>query len=265
MTITKTSKKWTAAKQTKAPAVRMTLDEAMRALKEAGSAQARKTYLRHGATEPLFGVSFATLKVLVKRIGVDHDLSRALFETGNFDARNLALKIADAARVTPEDLDRWASAGLPRMCGGYVAMLAAESPHGRSTADRWLAASAPTVRCAGWGLAAQLASRDPSVPPSWFEARLDDLERDIHAVPNDERYARNAALIAFGGHGPGLRDKALAAAARIGHLDVDHGDTDCETPDAATSIGKLWAHAAAKSFASPTAQESARKPPRTRC
>ena len=151
------------------------------------------------------------------------------------------------------------------MCGGYVAMLAAESPHGRSTAERWLAAADPGRRCAGWGLAAQLASRDRSVPAAWFEARLATLERGIHEVSDGERYARNSALIAFGGRSAALRDKALAAARRIGHVEVDHGDTSCETPDAAAYIGKNWAHATAKGFESPGAQECARKSPRTRC
>src|SRR5262247_634761 len=102
-----------------APA-RMTLAEVMTALEEAGSEQTRKTYARHGAVGPLFGVSFAVLKTLVKRIGVDHELALALWDTGNFDARNLAVKIADPARMTPKDLDRWAGESRTRMCGGYV-------------------------------------------------------------------------------------------------------------------------------------------------
>src|SRR5437870_3612767 len=102
----------------KAPPARMTLAEAMRELEKAGSEQTRKTYARHGARGPMFGVSFATLKTLVKRIGVDHDLALALWDTGNFDARNLALKIADPARISSADLDRWASTPHVRMCAG---------------------------------------------------------------------------------------------------------------------------------------------------
>ncbi len=83
------------APKAKAPAPRATLSGVMRELEKAGSAQTRKTYPRHGAAEPMFGVSFATLKVLLKRIGVDHELALALWDTGNFDARNLAVKIAD--------------------------------------------------------------------------------------------------------------------------------------------------------------------------
>jgi hypothetical protein len=39
-----------------------------------------------------------------------------------------------------------------------------------------------------------------------------------------------------------MQNKALAAAARIGKVEVDHGDTDCKTPDAAQYILKTRAH-----------------------
>jgi hypothetical protein len=79
--------KTTAKKRPQAPKpakARMTLAETMRELEKAGSAQTRKTYARHGATGPMFGVSFATLKTLTKRIDVDHQLALALWATGNF-------------------------------------------------------------------------------------------------------------------------------------------------------------------------------------
>src|SRR5262245_47512092 len=77
----KTSTK-TAAKPATA---RLSLAETMKLLEKAGSEQTRKTYRRHGAQDPMFGVSFATLKTLVKRIGVDHELAGALWDTKNHD------------------------------------------------------------------------------------------------------------------------------------------------------------------------------------
>src|SRR5262245_60754103 len=92
----------------KPPAKSMSLTDVMGALQKAGSEQTRKTYMRHGATGPMFGVSFGTLGALQKRIRVDHDLALKLWETGNVDGRNLAMKIADPAAMKPSDLDRWA-------------------------------------------------------------------------------------------------------------------------------------------------------------
>lgn len=267
---TKTAAKSTAAKapKAKAPAAkgaRMSLAEAMSALEKAGSEQTRKTYRRHGAVDPMFGVSFATLKTLVKRIGVDHDLARALWETGNHDAQILAYKIADPARVSPDDLDRWVRTNRMRMCGGYVCMLAAESPYGAAKAAQWLAAPEGPERAAGWGLVGRLSMLDEATPDAWFVQRLAAIEASIHAAPNAEREEMNMALIAIGCRNTALRKAALAAAKRIGKVDVDHGDTSCKTPDAAQYIEKAWAHSTSKGFESPAAHERSREPMRTRC
>jgi len=252
------------AKSAKA-AARMSLAQTMRALEQAGTQQARKTYLRHGAQEPMFGVSFATLKILVKKIGVDHALARELWDTGNHDARMLALKVADPAAVTPAELDRWAGELRARMCGGYASMLAAESPHGEARARKWLASSNAALRASAWNLVGCLASLDEQLPDAWFGEQLAQLEKAIHRVPNAERDTMNMALIAIGCRNAALRKAATAAAKRIGKVEVDHGDTACKTPDAAEYIAKSWAHAEAKGFDSPAAQERAREPMRTRC
>jgi hypothetical protein len=241
------------------------LPEVMKALEKAGSAQTRKTYLRHGAAEPLFGVSFATLGEWVKKIGVDHALALRLWDTKNFDARNLAFKVADPARLSQGDLDRWAKDCTVAMCAPYVSMLAAEGPQGHAAAVRWLASPDETLRGAAWGLVAQLAARDETVPDSWFAERLAEVEKTIDGAPNAHRIPMNAAVIAIGGRSALLRKAALAGAKRIGAVEVDHGDTACETPDAAEYIEKIWARAKAKGFDSPSAQERNRESPRTRC
>ncbi len=246
-------------------APRMTLADVMKALEKAGSAQTRKTYARHGATEPMFGVLFGTLHGLMKRIGVDHDLALRLWDTGNFDARNLAFKVADPARMTPSDLDRWARDTSATMCALYVSILAAEGSHGLAAASRWLASREEKLRCAGWGLVGQLAARDEALPDSWFAQRLREIEKAIDASPNAERAAMNGAVISIGGRSAALRTAALAAAKRIGKVEVDHGDTACKTPDAAPYVEKTWARAKSRGFESPSAQERSMESPRTRC
>ncbi len=250
---------------TKTKAPRMSLAETMSALEKAGSAQTRKTYARHGAAEPMFGVSFATLKTLLKRIGVDQELALALWETGNFDARNLAVKVADPARMSPSDLDRWAGTQTARMCGGYVAHLAAEGTHGRSRSDAWRAARSETTRCAGWSLVGAMAMRDEHMPDAWFTQRLAEIEQSIQASSNAQRDAMLHALIAIGCRSAAFRKAVTAAAKRIGKVEIDQGDTACKTPEAAPTLEKTWAYATSKGFKSPAAQERARESMRTRC
>ncbi|MCE9637017.1 MAG: DNA alkylation repair protein [Planctomycetes bacterium] len=253
------------AAKAKAPAARMSLAEAMSALERAGTAQTRKTWLRHGAQEPLFGVLFSEFARLTKRIGVDHDLACALWATRNADARILAVKIADPAKVSAADLDRWAcDVGWP-MLADYVAQLASEGPHARALADAWTPLGDEPRGRAGWTLVGVMALRDTATPDAWFESRLAEIEARIRSAPNSLRAAMNHALISIGGRSPALRDAALAAAKRLGKVEVDHGDTSCKTPDAKPYIEKMWAHAKAKGFATPGAQEQARESPRCRC
>ena len=213
----------------------------------------------------MFGVSYAVLKTLVKRIGVDHELARALWGTGNFDARNLAIKVADPSSMSPTDLGRWARECRMPLLIGYVAQLASEGPHASALAGKWSASSNAAESCAAWMLIGQMALRDESTPDAWFEKRISEIERKIHSAPNAQREAMNQTLIAIGCRSPGLRKTATAAARRIGKVDVDHGDTACKTPDAVSYIEKTWAHSLSKGFTSPAVHERSREPMRLRC
>jgi len=242
----------------------LALAEVMKLLEQAGSEQARKTYTRHGAMGPLFGVPFGTLSALQKRIRVDHDLATKLWETGNVDARNLALKIADPQAMKPSDLDRWALENPMRMCELYIASLAQESGQGPAKASEWTASTDAKLRATGWTLIGVLANRDEQSPDDTFAERLARIEKSIHSEANEVKAAMNGALIAIGGRSPALRERAAAAARRIGRVEVDHGATACETPDAVSYIDKMWARSQGK-HPSPAAAERARESMRTRC
>jgi hypothetical protein len=71
------------------------------------------------------------------------------------------------------------------------------------------------------------------------------IEREIHSQPNWVRYSMNSALIAIGLRDATLEARALEAAAHIGKVEVDHGDTCCKTPDATAYIHKGAARKAA--------------------
>src|SRR5256885_16659489 len=70
---------------------------------------------------------------------------------------------------------------------------------------------------------------------------LTKIEREIHRSKNRVRHSMNGALITIGLRDAAFEKKALAAAGRIGKVEVDHGDTACQTPDAAAYIRKTAA------------------------
>ncbi|XXS76801.1 DNA alkylation repair protein [Sorangium sp. So ce131] len=219
----------------------MNLTEVMSELERLGTEQNRRVYRRHGATDPLFGVSFAHVNALEKRIKRDHELAEALWATGNSDARTLAAAIADPGRFTRERLEVWL-AGLrsPLLIDLFVKHIAAKTPFAREAMEQWTASDDEWVGRAGFSLLGALAAEDPSLPDSLFEERLAVIEASIHRAKNRAREAMNGALISIGGRNEPLRGKALTAARRIGKVEIDHGETSCKTPDATAYILKMW-------------------------
>jgi 3-methyladenine DNA glycosylase AlkD len=222
------------------------VDEVLRELERLGSAQTAKIYRRHGAAGQVFGVSYADLGKLKKRLKTNHALARDLWASGNHDARVLATMVADPAQATAAELDGWLRELDSHFLTGAIAGVAAQHPDAVALAERWMADPGEWVACTGWQVVAHLALYRPDLPDASFEPLLEQIEREIHTERNRVRDGMNDALIAIGVHSEALRERATAAARRIGTVHVDHGDTGCKTPDAAPYIAKAWARRAAR-------------------
>jgi 3-methyladenine DNA glycosylase AlkD len=225
----------------------MTFDETMRALEAAGSEQTRKIYRRHGAVDPMFGVSFALLGKLQKKIRTDHVLARALWDSGNVDARNLATMIADPAQTTAAEVERWiADPQSGFFCGLLARNVIAKTPFAREKALKWIKSGREETAQTGWLVISAGAEKPGLFSDADLLALLPTIESTIHRAANDVRAAMNYAVIAIGIRNAVCRKAALVAAKRIGKVEIDHGETNCKTPDAAAYILKTVAHRAAK-------------------
>jgi 3-methyladenine DNA glycosylase AlkD len=225
----------------------MDLATAVEQLEAAGTEQTRRIYRRHGARDPLYGVSFAILDKVAKEAKRDQALARGLWATGNYDCRLLACKISDPAAVSEEELDAWlAEIDVYVLVDVFVASLASQVPGVRERADRWAAADRDWTTQAGWDLYGVLALRDPALEDAYFLALLERIEAGIGGAENRTTHSMNGALIAIGVRNPALRAAAETTAGRIGIVKVDHGETGCVTPAAMPYIARTWERRAAK-------------------
>jgi 3-methyladenine DNA glycosylase AlkD len=226
----------------------MDLATAVERLQAAGTEQNRKIYRRHGARDPLYGVSFAVLDTVAKEAKRDHALAAGLWATGNYDCRLLACKVADPAAATEADLDSWlAEIDVYVLVDVFVGSLASLVPGVRERADRWTASDRDWTAQAGWDLYAQLALKDPALDDAYCNGLLERIAGGIGDAGNRTRHSMNGALIAIGVRNPALRDAAEATAGRIGIVKVDHGETGCVTPAAVPYIARTWERRAARS------------------
>jgi len=220
----------------------MTKTEVMKELRANGSAQTRKIARQHGIRGDLFGVSYAVLGKMRRKIKTDQRLAEQLWATGNRDARVLATMVADPSRMTAATLQSWANDLEDRGLAAALSNIAAEARSAKTLMQKWTSARDEMRACAGWHTLASMARQDNGLDDAYFEKYLEKIETRIHGSKNWAKYAMNNALINIGVRNPKLEKTAIAAASRIGTVGVDHGETACKTPDAASYIRKTVAH-----------------------
>ncbi len=220
-------------------------DEIYKILEANGNAQACKTYLKHGAKMPLFGVSFKVLGDLRKKIKINHSLADELWQSGNSDARILALMVADPAQMTLEKAESWlGDESVFYLHSNYMGGLMAKSDIGMALFEKWSQSDSDNElfkHCAYDTLSTMLKN-GIVIPQQKLLTMIEVIVAEIHTSPNRARNAMNMSLIAIGVYGAEMKDAAITAARKIGKVEVDHGDTSCKTVDAENYILKSIAH-----------------------
>ncbi len=213
----------------------MTVDEVMVQLEKYSHPPSKKTYLRHGAKEPVFGVKISDLKVIQKKVKKDHALSLALYETGNSDAMYLAGLISDPEKMTKAQLQKWLKQAYWYMLSDFtVPWVAAESRFGLELGLEWIDSPKELVASAGWFTLSSIVgiTPDEELDLDLVTELLDRVDDKIELAKNRVRYAMNGFVISVGTYVEPLLAKAKATAKSIGTVHVDHGNTSCKTPNA---------------------------------
>jgi 3-methyladenine DNA glycosylase AlkD len=181
---------------------------------------------------------------LKKKLKTNQDLARSLWSSGNHDARVLATMIADPKQIDEATLEAWARDLDNYVIADSFSGLVSQTALARQKMEQWTDAENEWVGQAGWNLLTYMAMKDTSLPDDYFRPYLATITRDIHQRKNRVRYSMNNALIAIGLRNEVLQEEAIAAAGKIGPVEVDHGETNCKTPDAIAYIQKAVARKA---------------------
>jgi 3-methyladenine DNA glycosylase AlkD len=181
----------------------ITVTSVMAELKKKGTEKTRKTYARHGmATERMFGVSMADLKVIAKTIKGQQALACELYETSNLDAMYLAGMVADGSQMSKKQLNDWAegAANLQMISEYTVPWVTVENPDAGELAMQWIKSRKEHVACAGWCTYAGLVATKPEeeLDLSEIEGLLGTIVKEIKGAQNRVRYTMNGFVIAVG-------------------------------------------------------------------
>ncbi len=221
----------------------MTAKSILAELESLGSDSYKQLLMRnHGIVEPFFGVKISEMKKIQRRIKRDYQLALDLYDSGNYDAMYFAGLIADDARMTKKDLQRWVEKAL---CGGLpgatVAWVAAGGRYGWELGMKWIDSDKSHIAVAGWGTLACVATihDDAQLDLTGLKALVDRVRLTIHQAPDRVRYAMNGFIISVGCCVKPLSLHALTTAQKIGPVSADLGNNDCKMPWAPDYIHKV--------------------------
>jgi len=199
----------------------MEKQEILARLEEAGDASTKKIYLNNGAKEPLFGVKMGDVRKIAKNIKTDQRLADELYETGILDAMMLAGMIADGAKMSIDQLDRWVDEAYCAMVSERcVAPLAALHPERFEIAAKWIKSPHEQTACAGFTVYGMLYSHIPDDRLDLDQVKrvVDTIERRIQSEPTYLQNAMNNCLIMIGIYVLPLTSYCLEVSRRIGYV-----------------------------------------------
>ena len=167
-------------------------------------------------TEKALGVSMAHMLTLAKRLGTNHELAAALWETGWYEARIMATLVDEPARVTPQQMDRWCrdfdNWGI---CDTACFKLFDRAPYAFEKVAQWSKYPDEFVRRAAFALLACLALHDKGAGNDRFVRCLPLIERAAKVERNFVKKSVSWALRAIGERNIELNAAALRLARRL--------------------------------------------------
>jgi 3-methyladenine DNA glycosylase AlkD len=199
-------------------------------LKRTGTKANREGMARYAIpSDKAFGVSVGSLRQYARRLGRNHELAAALWDTDRYEARMLASFVDDPAVVTPAQMDCWCR-GFDNwaICDTVCFHLFDRTPHAWRKARQWATAKPEFVKRAGFTLMASLVAHDKAAPNDAF---LDCLPLIEEGAQDDRNFVKKAVTWAL--RSIGKRNLTLNTAA----IDVARRLADSDAP-AARWVGK---------------------------
>ena len=140
-----------------------------------------------------------TMQTLAQRLGRNHALAHALWDTGWYEARTLVAFVADPAQTTPAEMDAWCrDFDNWAICDSLCFYLFDRTPHAWTMVGRWARRRPEFEKRAAFALLAALALHDKAAPESRFRTSFALIERAATDERNFVKKGVSWALRAIG-------------------------------------------------------------------
>lgn len=188
-----------------------------------------------------FGIGLTQLRELAKKIGRDHELAQALWESDVYDAKVIALLIDDPGKMTRQQAEKQ----VEELEGGHLSHVfascdatLAKTPFVVELADEWVKSSDTVRRDCGYGLIYEASKFTGKKAPdeSYFLDLVEHIDQSIDNEPTNVRMAMGTALMGIGKRTAKLNAAALAVAERVGPIEFESASGNCDPFDVAKHL-----------------------------
>jgi 3-methyladenine DNA glycosylase AlkD len=193
----------------------MTLKETLKQLEALGNEKVRTRNKKLGGGDNQFGVQLGDIRKLATKIKTNHELAIALWETGNVDARLLAILLIKPKNLSSTEMDRMVrSATFAQLAEWLNSYVVKNHPDKEALRQVWMAADDPWAARAGWSLTSERIAKSPeglNLP-----ALLERIESEMGGAAPEVQWTMNFCLAGIGIHFPKYRKRAIAIGETLG-------------------------------------------------
>jgi len=216
----------------------MNVKEALAQLKALGNEKVRARNHRLGAGDDQYGVQMGDIRKLALKIKADHALGLALWETGNLDARLLAILLISPDDLSAAEVDKMVkAAAVPQLADWLNAYIVVKHKDKEPLREKWMKAKDPYAARAGWNLTAQRVARQPEGLD--IEGLLKRIESEMGKAPEAAQWTMNSCLAQIGIAFPALRKRAVAIGEKLGIYRDYPVSKGCTSPFAPIWIAEM--------------------------
>lgn len=216
----------------------MTVEETLSELKAMANDKMYAQNKRHGAGDNQFGVRLGDIRKLAAKIKTNHELAIALWDSGNLEARLLALLLIKPKKLSPTQLDQMVRAGnFSQLADWLNAYVVKNHPDKESLRQAWLADNDPWAARAGWGLTWERITTDPAGIN--LPAVLDRIALEMATAAPPVQWTMNFCLAGIGIHFPEHRQRAIAIGDTLGIYRDYPVSKGCTSPFAPIWINEM--------------------------
>jgi len=188
--------------------------DAVATLKRLSSRKVLDGYARYGIpSDRAMGIPVGTIQGVAKKLGRNHGLALALWKTGWYEARLLAVFVAEPERVTPalmngwcRDFDNWG------ITDTACFKLFDQSPHAMTKVAQWSKLRGEFQKRAAFALLASAAAHAKTLPDAAFVRCFPLIEAGATDDRNFVMKGVSWALRAVGHRNPPLHARAVVLA-----------------------------------------------------